>query len=362
MKTLLNVKLLGILILCLALTIPSAAFALDKYVGKITRVKGEVRLKSDKRVQAGKWLRVKKGGVRVFSGDEIRTLVGEAELTFNDGSVIKVKRNTHFMVEERSTKKSFFSFVSPGTINRNIKVFIGSLWAKITPKKGKWTSFESKSAVAGIRGTTVSLSVDSSGNMQFECDEGFTEVASPDGSVILKMDSGKEIKISKRPGGKSYIEVIKGEVDVKSGNIIMKMSQYAEVEVGTEDGKTSLHVAKGEVEVEVDGHIVEMDGGDAITYDSITGLAVTAGTVTVTKPDGTIQEMKKGTTLVTAQETKPTSKTDTKDSEGDDEQDEDDYDEDDYDEEDYDEDDALEVVKGRDPIPVEESPPSPIIP
>ena len=349
MKKLFNVRILGIFILCLSMAISSSAFAADKYVGKITRIKGEIRLKSDKRIQSGKWLRVKRAGVRIFNGDEIRSLAGETEITFNDGSVLKIKKNTHFKVEERLTKKSFFSFVSRNTINRNIKVFFGSLWAKVVPKKGKWTSFESKSAVAGIRGTTVSLSVDSDGNMQFKCDEGFVEIASPDGRVILKMNSGKEVSISTRPGGKSYIEVIKGEVEVKSGNTTVKMSKYDEVEIGTKNGETSIYASKGSVDVEFYGHIAKLDAGDAITYDSTAGLTVTGGSVSVTKPDGSTQEVKKGDSLTTGQETETaSSKTDAGDS-ADEEYEE--YEEDEEDE------DALEVVD--DPIPVEtDLPPS----
>ena len=344
MKKLFNVRILGIFILCLSMAISSSAFAADKYVGKITRTKGEIRLKSDKRIQSGKWLRVKRAGVRIFNGDEIRSLAGETEITFNDGSVLKIKKNTHFKVEERLTKKSFFSFVLPNTINRNIKVFFGSLWAKVVPKKGKWTSFESKSAVAGIKGTTVSLYVDSRGDMQFSNKKGNVELAKHDGSFILKVDSGRDVLFKQEEGGKTLVESVKGDMTLYSDNVDIKLSSKDAIifDFDTEDDKTVVDVINGSVDVRIDDYTAKLNSGDGISLDSIGDLSVTSGTVKVINPDGSTTDMQTGDTLTTGKETDKTPERYAGGTEDDDEEEEE---------------DALEVVD--DPIPVEtDLPPS----
>lgn len=306
MNRLIQGKVWGILVLSMTLFISSTGFAADNYIGKISRIDGEVRLKSDSRIQSGKWLRVMKPGVRVFDGDEIRTLVGSAEITFNDGGLLKVRENTHFEIKERETTSSFFSFASKDETNRNIKIFSGGLWAKIVPNKGKWTSFESKSAVAAISGTTISLIVDQSGSMQFACDEGFVQIASPDGGVILKMESGKEVKINSYPGGKTEIISLKGDLEITSGDVRLALTGKGAVIVGTSDGKATIEVpaaSKGLLDLFASGSLVKLKPGDAVSYDKNSGLfEVIQGTVAVTTKDGKTTGLSKGERLSLKQE------------------------------------------------------------
>ena len=229
------------LIFTLFMTIPVAASATEA-IATFTRVKGEVRIKSEARKTRGKWLRVKKGGVRLFNKDEIRTLAGSAEITFNDGSIIKVNENSSLLIEEKPTTRSLFGFVKQSFTNRNIKIMFGSLWAKIRPVSGKWTSFESKSAVAGIKGTTISVSVKPDGTMQFSCDEGFVEIANPDASWTLKMDSGKEVRIKSLGDNKTLIKSVKGDVDILSGEATIDVEHKGAVILGETDGQETIEV------------------------------------------------------------------------------------------------------------------------
>ncbi len=186
-------------------------------------------------------------------------------------------------------------------MNRNINVFSGDLWAKITPSRNKWTSFETKSGVAGIRGTTVSLSVDDTGSMQFECSEGFVEIATPDGGTIIKMDSGKEIKVKNAPGGKSEITSVKGSVEVVAGNVRATLEEKGAVVVAVKDGKTTVEVPDGSkaVSLAVNGTVVKLDPGAAVSHDPVSGVEALKGQVMVTTADGKTQRLAPGDRPIT---------------------------------------------------------------
>ena len=244
-------------------------------VASFTSVKGEVRIKSDARA-SDKWLRVKKTGVTLFSGDEIRTLAGTAEITFDDGSVMKVAEDTSFKLEELPTNRKLFGFVDTSFMNRNIKVGFGKLWANIKKARGRWTSFESKVAVAGIKGTSVSMYVDSAGDMQFACHEGVAALAKPDGSYELSLQKGKEVWIKAREQEKTLIQSVKGELDIESKNGSIDLEDKGSVLIGESSEGTHVEVPGSDekiVKVVAEPLSADLDAGDEI----IIGRGVPAG-------------------------------------------------------------------------------------
>jgi len=203
--------------------------AADK-IAYITSVKGEVRLKSEARKRQGKWLRVKREGVRVFSGDEFKILSGRVEVTFSDGSTLLARDNSNFSLEEKPTQRTVFGFAKKWRTNRNVAITYGTVEADIKQTEEKWTSFETRSALAGITGATVALEVDAFGNMQFSCENGFAELANSDASVIFDMQSGKETRIEATDNNETQIKSIKGAILIKAG--------FAKIAIGDMDGVT----------------------------------------------------------------------------------------------------------------------------
>ena len=261
-----------------AASCPDTSFAVQD-IASFTSVTGEVRIKSSVRAK-GKWLRVKKVGVTLFNGDEIRTLAGKAEITFDDGSIMKVDENTSLKIEERPTKRKLFGFIDMSFMNRNIKVSFGKLWANIKKARGKWTSFESKVAVAGIKGTSVSMYVDSKGDMQFACHEGLVAITKTDGSYELTMDKGKEVWIKSKDQDRTLIQSVKGELDIESRNGAIDLEDKGSVLIGESAEGTFIAVPasnEGVVTVSTDSLTASLDSGDeiVISVEDMTGREVT---------------------------------------------------------------------------------------
>ena len=269
-------------LLCLSVTLllcPASSLAAQD-IASFTDLKGEVRIKSSVRAK-GKWLRVKKAGVVLYSGDEIRTLAGSAEITFDDGSVMKVTEDTSFKLEERPTKRKLFGFIDTSFINRNVKVSFGKLWANIKKARGKWTSFESKVAVAGIKGTSISMYVDSRGDMQFACHDGVAALAKTDGSYEFSLEKGKEVWIKSKDQGKTLVQSVKGGLDIESKNGAIDLEDKGSVLIGESTEGTFVGVPgsdEGIVKVSTDSLAAALDAGDeiVISADEITeGASVT---------------------------------------------------------------------------------------
>ena len=263
----------------IGLLCPGQVLALPE-IASFTSVKGEVRIKSSVRAD-GKWLRVKKTGVLLYSGDEIRTIAGNAEITFDDGSVMKVSEDTSFTLEERPTRRKLFGFIDTSFMNRNVKVGFGKLWANIKKARGKWTSFESKVAVAGIKGTSISMYVDSRGDLQFACHEGVAALTKTDGSFEFNLESGKEVWIKSKERGKTLIESVKGELGIESKNGSIGLEDKGSVLIGESAEGTSVAVPgseEGIVGVSTDSLNVRLDAGDEI----VIGKDELAGETSVT--------------------------------------------------------------------------------
>ena len=78
------------------------------------------------------------------SGDFVRTLNGQANVTFNDNSIVTLNQGTTIQIQEQ---------MRGGTVSRRITQAIGNLWFRIQNVTGTQTTLETPTAVAAIRGT-----------------------------------------------------------------------------------------------------------------------------------------------------------------------------------------------------------------
>lgn len=112
-----------LLIPVLCLTVGTAG-AVVPGIAKISTVKGEVILQSGDEV-----IRIEGPGRVVSTGDQIATKQGEAQVTFNDGAVLKLNSYSAAMVGEALEESGFWIFKSKKPVRR-INVFTGKVWFK----------------------------------------------------------------------------------------------------------------------------------------------------------------------------------------------------------------------------------------
>ena len=124
----------------------SHSYAVE-HIAKITGFKGEVIILS------GKQFIDANVGQPLMHGDRIQTKEGSAEITFNDGAVMKIRKFTSTMIQEREVEKGFWVFKTKRLVRR-VSVFVGSMWFKSGVSKRK-NYIQTPTAVCGIRGTTI---------------------------------------------------------------------------------------------------------------------------------------------------------------------------------------------------------------
>jgi len=123
----------------------SHSYAVES-IAKITGFKGEVIILS------GKQFIDAKVGRPLMHGDRIQTKEGSAEIIFNDGALMKIRKFTSTMIQEREEQK-FKRLV------RRVSIFVGSMRFKSGVSKIK-NYIQSPTGVCGIRGTTIDIVVD----------------------------------------------------------------------------------------------------------------------------------------------------------------------------------------------------------
>jgi hypothetical protein len=133
--------LISLLLPLLLLTVPGSAWA--EVVGKLTVVEGAVDIMPGGQLPA---VAARVGGA-VQKGDFVRTKSNaRAELTFNDGSVVKIAQRSRIDVGEYSAS------------NRKLVLPRGKVQATVVPAAagGKARTFEIRTpnAIAGVRGTS----------------------------------------------------------------------------------------------------------------------------------------------------------------------------------------------------------------
>lgn len=93
----------------------------------------------------GKEIKPMKRGMQLMEKDIIKTLDSQVQIMLNDGSVIRLNKNTTLELKPKSKEKQ----------NR-LKLLIGHLWAKVK-KQDTGLEIETPSAVAAIKGTELEL-------------------------------------------------------------------------------------------------------------------------------------------------------------------------------------------------------------
>ena len=197
-------KVLSIMIVSAAFISVSAlatpVFALEKI--RVTWQKGETSIGVN---QNGPWQRLK-SGMPVISGSFIKTgKDGMVELTMPDNSIIRLASDTLFMVNQALFPKDRLRRFSS-------KLYIGKMWAKITGvfggRRGTFNT-STKTAVAGVRGTTYNLKAGIDKSTEISVYEGKVGVGPP---LIVEGGPKEEMAWPVQVSEKRWEEIILGKL------------------------------------------------------------------------------------------------------------------------------------------------------
>jgi len=154
-----------------------------KPIAKISSFKGDVVIVSGKKI-----LKATRTGQPLKTGDRVQTRDGEAQITFNDGAVLKVRPYASTMIQEREEKKGWWIFKTKKAVRR-ITCFVGTLWFKSGASKRK-NYVQTPTAVCGLRGSAITLQFTGT-DTGYNLEAGSVDVL---GKAIAKLfaDLGKE--------------------------------------------------------------------------------------------------------------------------------------------------------------------------
>jgi len=148
-----KIKILFICLILLGIfSLTSQGYA-AKPIAKVSSFKGDVVVLSDVKI-----FTVTRIGQALMEGDRIQTKEGRAQITFNDGAVMKVRPFTSVRIEEREEKSGWWVFKTKKAVRR-VTVFVGKLWFKTGASKRK-NYLQTPTAVCGIRGTVLETGYD----------------------------------------------------------------------------------------------------------------------------------------------------------------------------------------------------------
>jgi hypothetical protein len=122
-------------------------------IAKVSQFKGEVVILS-----GGEFIKVTEIGQPVREGDRIQTEEGEAEVTFNDGAVLKIRPYANIMIQE-GEEKSGLPFFEKKSLVRRITCYVGTLRFKSGASK-RQNYLQTPTAVCGLRGSEMDFGFD----------------------------------------------------------------------------------------------------------------------------------------------------------------------------------------------------------
>jgi hypothetical protein len=176
-----------------------------------------------------------KRGQQLAAGDTIKTGEGaRAELTFPDGSVVRIGPSSELKLESASfdgkTKQ----------VKVEAEIVGGTAWAKVATLVGKDAQFKVKTqnAVAGVRGTVFRVNVDKDEATVVKVYNGSVAVA---GGGMLKPDDDPECKANPIKCNRKEIGPPMVQVDVKQFEHLL--GQMMQVRIGKEGVSAAVPAA-----------------------------------------------------------------------------------------------------------------------
>ncbi len=155
-------------VLALGLAASSARAEATATSGKLVKAQGQVFVRPPNGTEAAA-----QSGTQLVPGTQIRTGAdGNAEVQFDDGSLLKVTPSTSIVLSptKRQQKKN------------SVLLFFGRVWSKVSPSKTGDANYEvqTPNAVCGVRGTEFETQVADDGSVRMQVKEGKVAVDGED--------------------------------------------------------------------------------------------------------------------------------------------------------------------------------------
>jgi len=233
-------------------------------IAKVFSFQGEVVVQSGMKIY-----RPTEPGQALMEGDRVQTKQGEAQVTFTDGSILRIRPFSSIMIQEREEKKGWWIFKEKRLVRR-ITCFVGKLWFKSGVSK-RTNYLQTPTAVCGVRGSIAESGYDpvklesylnliqGEADIMGEFIRGFFEdpgISAAEKSRVfeamenaLAMSEAAETTKEEAQAKKSAIEVVKQAADVLKDNPDATVSEI-DGELASAVADASIAVADAEIAVE----------------------------------------------------------------------------------------------------------------
>ncbi len=286
----------------LLLSFPQTLFSQEEKLAVVSKYEGDVKVEHKSILKTVKKIGNRIRNSAVYEEDSVITMHrSTADLVFNDNTHLEIEEDTSISISTRETSEEenaeggFIKQVSGGQsgIVRNINVKAGKFLANITPSKSVLTNFETPTGVASVRGTMFVFAY-IAGVTSVNLFEGLIEFASAGNEVKFDISPGTKLNISMPAEGKVSVGVESGEVSVETNIGIANIEAGASirVEIDTKTGGVALVAERGKVTLEFEDGTVTIEEGGSLkaTIDAETGEVIVAdieGVVAITTEGGT---------------------------------------------------------------------------
>lgn len=245
-----------------------ASVAQAQSSGKLTKTAGQVFVRAAQGEEATAIL-----GAQLAAGTRVRTGAdGTAEVTFEDGSLLRLAENSSISLSANKRQKKKSSVV----------LFFGKLWNKVMPSKTGETSYEvsTANAVCGVRGTEFEAQVADDGSLRMQVSEGKVAVSDSGSEREQLAGAGQQVEASET--GVTATQSVSGQPDqakwqtehkerlrTKGGSIVKSakarvMAQKARLE--------TLRQKQGELEAKRKTAKERAKGGDRQAAEEVQSL------------------------------------------------------------------------------------------
>lgn len=224
-------------------------------------------------------------GQALKQGDTVQTKEGEAEITFEDGAVMKVRRHTSTMLQEQEEKSGWWLFKTSEWVRR-VTVQVGTLWFKSGSSKTK-NYLQTPTAVCGLRGSIA--------------DFGFDNVM----AYVNMVEGSSETKGLIQSVTRDFFNTLqaKAQQNAAANDVYTKLDTAYNKDLKAKDTGTALDQADARVATlaATAAAIVEILKNPDLTDDAkrILNQALTNVKKDLTDAEGNLDKVKQGTSTTT---------------------------------------------------------------
>lgn len=162
----------------------------NQAVASISRFTGEVRIQ-----QHGQWIPAYRTAF-LFSGDQVMTGKGRAEVQFTDGSLLTLTQFCTVTVREDAADSSWLGLFQQEFTRRTVALAQGKLWFDVRPETGVETALETPTVVCGILGTAGEIGHNASQGSVVGLSRGLAQVTSKATGLSVRLRANQRTRVT----------------------------------------------------------------------------------------------------------------------------------------------------------------------